>query len=93
MYPKLLNFNPIIVSSLSMSLIRPSLCPLIVSRGSDQGVISSRFSDRENTSVIRNYGQLVAQICSVVPDGVVCFFTSYRHLEVLFKICNIYNIY
>jgi DNA excision repair protein ERCC-2 len=31
--------------------------------------------------VVRNYGQLLVEIANIVPDGVVCFFTSYLYLE------------
>ena len=31
-------------------------------------------------AVIRNYGNLLAEMSAVVPDGVVCFFTSYQYM-------------
>lgn len=31
--------------------------------------------------VIRNYGALLADTVAIVPDGVVCFFTSYVYME------------
>lgn len=43
--------------------------------------ISSRFETREDVSVVRNYGQLLVEVSTIVPDGVVCFFTSYLYLE------------
>lgn len=81
MYPKILDFHPVIMSSFTMTLARPCLLPMIVSKGNDQVAISSRFETREDVSVVRNYGQLLVEISSVVPDGVVCFFTSYLYLE------------
>jgi len=30
---------------------------------------------------VRNYGQLLVEIATIVPDGVVCFFTSYLYME------------
>lgn len=53
----------------------------IVSKGNDQVAISSRFETREDVSVVRNYGQLLVEVSTIVPDGVVCFFTSYLYLE------------
>jgi DNA excision repair protein ERCC-2 len=53
----------------------------IVSKGNDQVAISSRFETREDVAVVRNYGQLLVEIATIVPDGVVCFFTSYLYLE------------
>ena len=31
-------------------------------------------------AVIRNYGNLLAEMSAVVPDGIVCFFTSYQYM-------------
>ncbi|XP_075213318.1 general transcription and DNA repair factor IIH helicase subunit Xpd [Lycorma delicatula] len=81
MYPKILDFNPVIMNSFTMTLARPCLLPMIVAKGSDQVAISSKFETREDVSVVRNYGQLLVEISSIVPDGVVCFFTSYLYLE------------
>ncbi|XP_026680869.1 general transcription and DNA repair factor IIH helicase subunit XPD [Diaphorina citri] len=81
MYPKILNFQPVIMHSFSMTLARPCLLPMIVAKGNDQVTISSKFETRDDISVIRNYGQLLVDIACVVPDGVVCFFTSYLYLE------------
>ncbi|KAL3275707.1 hypothetical protein HHI36_020456 [Cryptolaemus montrouzieri] len=81
MYPKILNFQPAIMSSFTMTLARPCLLPMIVSKGNDQVAISSKFESREDNAVIRNYGQLLVEIAANVPDGIVCFFTSYMYLE------------
>ena len=43
--------------------------------------ISSKFESREDPAVIRNYGNLLVDLVAVVPDGVVCFFTSYMYME------------
>jgi DNA excision repair protein ERCC-2 len=43
MYPKLLNFHPVVRSSLPMSTFRPCLLPLIVTKGGDQTPISTRL--------------------------------------------------
>ncbi|RDD44273.1 TFIIH basal transcription factor complex helicase XPD subunit [Trichoplax sp. H2] len=81
MYPKILNFRPVSMSSYTMTLARPSLCPLIVTRGNDQVTISSKFESREDIAVMRNYGNLLAELTASVPDGVVCFFPSYTYME------------
>jgi DNA excision repair protein ERCC-2 len=77
MYPKILDFRAANTVSLPMTLARPVICPLIVGRGNDQVSISSRYEARDDIAVIRNYGLLVVEMASVVPDGLVCFFTSY----------------
>ncbi|XP_076271779.1 general transcription and DNA repair factor IIH helicase subunit Xpd isoform X2 [Rhynchophorus ferrugineus] len=81
MYPKILDFHPVVMSSFTMTLARPCLLPMIVSKGNDQVAISSKFETREDNAVIRNYGQLLVEVAANVPDGIVCFFTSYLYLE------------
>ncbi|KAJ8044735.1 General transcription and DNA repair factor IIH helicase subunit XPD [Holothuria leucospilota] len=81
MYPKILDFRPVTMASFTMTLARSSICPMICSRGNDQVSITSKFESREDIAVIRNYGNLLAEISTSVPDGVVCFFTSYIYME------------
>ena len=44
-------------------------------------MLTSSFVERANKDVVRNYGKLILLLASVVPDGIVCFFPSYRYLE------------
>ena len=81
MYPKLLDFHPVVRSSFEMSTFRSCLLPLIVTKGADQTPISTRFEVREDDPVLRNYGNLLLEIVSNVPDGICCFFTSYKYME------------
>ena len=46
-----------------------------------QVALTSKFEARDDTAVIRNYGALLAETVAIVPDGVVCFFTSYLYME------------
>ena len=43
--------------------------------------ISSRFGVRDDPAVVRNYGSLLIDMAACVPDGIVCFFTSYSYME------------
>lgn len=81
MYPRLLDFSPVVSCSLSMSLARSSVAPLVVTRGADQVAISSRFQVRSDPAVIRNYGALLIEMVKVTPDGLVAFFPSYIYME------------
>ncbi|XP_003379641.1 TFIIH basal transcription factor complex helicase subunit [Trichinella spiralis] len=81
MYPKILNFDPAVMASFSMTLARPCILPLIVAKGNDQITMTSKFEARDDTSVIRNYGTLLLELSRIVPDGIVCFFTSYMYME------------
>lgn len=71
LYPKLLNFRPVVSESFQMSLTRNCICPMIVTKGSDQVPISSKFDLRQDASVIQNYGRLLLEMAQVVPDGMV----------------------
>lgn len=56
-----------------MTLARQVICPMVIGRGNDQVSISSRYETRNDIAVIRNYGLLVVEMSSIVPDGIVCF--------------------
>jgi len=81
MYPKMLDFHPVVMASFTMTLARQCILPMIVAKGNDQVALTSKFEARDDTAVIRNYGALLAEVVSIVPDGVVCFFTSYTYME------------
>jgi DNA excision repair protein ERCC-2 len=81
MYPKILNFKPVVMHSFNMTLSRNSFSPVIITRGSDQVAMTSKFDVRNDLSVVRNYGILLADLSRIVPDGLVCFFPSYTYLE------------
>jgi DNA excision repair protein ERCC-2 len=83
MYPKILNFNTVLMQSFPMTLSRNIVCPLIVTRGSDQVSMTSRFEIRNDPAVVRNYGNLLLDFCRITPDGLVCFFPSYIYLEMI----------
>lgn len=83
LYPKLLQFQPCISESFNMSTFRQCIRPLVITRGSDQLAVSTKFEDRNDLGVVRNYGNMLVELCSVIPDGVVAFFTSYSYMESL----------
>ncbi|KAL7539782.1 hypothetical protein ACHAXR_010598, partial [Thalassiosira sp. AJA248-18] len=81
LYPKLLQFEPCISQSFNMSTFRPCIRPLVITRGSDQLPVSTKFQDRGDMGVVRNYGTMMVELCSCIPDGIVAFFTSYSYME------------
>lgn len=81
LYSKILGFTPVVSKSLSMSLQRRAICPIVISRGPDQVAISSKFDCRSDAAVVRNYGDLLIQFAGIVPDGIVTFFPSYIYME------------
>jgi len=53
----------------------------VITRGSDQVAISSRFEVRNDPAVVRNFGSILVEYCKIVPDGIVAFFPSYLYME------------
>lgn len=56
LYPRILNFHPVALASLNMTLTRECLCPVVLTRGADQMPVSTKFDMRSDPGVIRNYG-------------------------------------
>ncbi|KAA0198453.1 TFIIH basal transcription factor complex helicase XPD subunit [Fasciolopsis buskii] len=69
MYPRILDFNPVNSASFTMTLARNCVLPM-----------NTFYS----SSVVRNYGHLLAELSAVVPDGIVAFFPSYHYLVGVF---------
>ncbi|XP_074320771.1 general transcription and DNA repair factor IIH helicase subunit XPD [Silene latifolia] len=88
LYPRLLNFNPVVSRSFTMSLTRDCICPMVLTRGSDQLPVSTKYDMRSDPGVARNYGKLLLEMVSVVPDGVVCFFVSYSYMDAIVNTWN-----
>lgn len=81
MYPKMLGFEATMMESYAMTLTRNCFLPLVITRGSDQVPISSRFEVRNEPAVVRNFGTILIEYCKAVPDGIVGFFPSYLYME------------
>ncbi|KIO34454.1 hypothetical protein M407DRAFT_218674 [Tulasnella calospora MUT 4182] len=81
MYPKMLQFTPVVQESYPMTLTRNCFLPLVITRGSDQVAISSRFEVRNDPAVVRNFGSILIEYSKIVPDGLVGFFPSYLYME------------
>ncbi|KZT57924.1 DNA repair helicase [Calocera cornea HHB12733] len=81
MYPKMLQFTPVIQESYPMTLTRNCFLPLVITRGSDQVAVSSRFEVRNDPAVVRNFGSILIEYSKIVPDGIVAFFPSYLYME------------
>ncbi|KAN0077292.1 Protein of unknown function (DUF1227) domain containing protein [Tylopilus felleus] len=81
MYPKMLQFTPVVQETYAMTLTRNAFLPLVITRGSDQVAISSRFEVRNDPAVVRNFGSILVEYSKIVPDGIVAFFPSYLYME------------
>ena len=86
-YPQLLGMERVVVrEALTISLERESIRPLVVTRGNDQVMMSSKFDLREDVDVLNNYGHLLEELVQTVPDGMVCFFTSKLYMRKVVKV-------
>jgi DNA excision repair protein ERCC-2 len=92
MYPKILNFNPVVRASFEMSLTRPCILPLMVTKGRDQTPLSTRFETRDDQNVMKNYGDMVVQLAKTVPDGAAVFFPSYAYMETIITAWNEWGV-
>jgi len=81
LYPKILNFSPVTVQSLNMTLTRECILPVIMTRGDDQVPVSTRYEQREDLSVMTNYGRMLIEMAKVCPDGIIVFFVSYLYMD------------
>ncbi|RIA85174.1 hypothetical protein C1645_782436 [Glomus cerebriforme] len=88
MYPKMLSFQTVVQESYSMTLTRNCFLPLVITRGSDQVAISSKFEVRNDPAVVRNFGQILVEFSKIVPDGIVAFFPSYLYMESIVAMWN-----
>ncbi|CAN6558507.1 unnamed protein product [Malus baccata var. baccata] len=66
LYPHLLNFHPVISRSFTMSLTRDCICPMVLTRGSDQVPVSTKYDMRSDLGVVRNYGRLLLEMVSAL---------------------------
>ena len=53
LYPKILDFAPVSIASLNMTLTRDCLCPVVLTRGADQMQVSTKYAMRGDEGVIR----------------------------------------
>ncbi|KAF9053674.1 DNA repair helicase [Hymenopellis radicata] len=87
MYPKMLQFSPVVQETYPMTLTRNAFLPMarpfyfVITRGSDQVAVSSRFEVRNDPAVVRNFGSILVEYSKIVPDGIVAFFPSYLYME------------
>lgn len=58
---------------------------MIITKGSDQVAISSRFEIRNDPSIVRNYGSMLVEFAKITPDGMVVFSPHIYIWKVLFQ--------
>ena len=69
-------------------LLRDCMCPVVLTRGSDQSPVSTKFEQRGDPNVMRNYGRLLVDLAAAIPDGIVCFFVSYSYMDLIISKWN-----
>lgn len=55
----------------------------MITRGSDQVNVSSKFEVRNDPAVVRNFGNILVEFSKIIPDGIVAFFPSYLYMEAI----------
>jgi DNA excision repair protein ERCC-2 len=80
-YSRILKLDKVINASIEPNWLRDSISPLIIGRASDQSLLTTAFSERGNSIISKNYGELLYELSRYVPDGIVCFFPSYSYME------------
>jgi regulator of telomere elongation helicase 1 len=55
---------------------------LALSKGPDNVVLSSKYTNRDSESYMQALGQLVINFSKIVPHGLLVFFPSYKALEI-----------
>ncbi|TPX61643.1 hypothetical protein PhCBS80983_g00940 [Powellomyces hirtus] len=75
------------ISKFSCGHIIPptSLLTLAVAVGPTKKPFDFKYENRTNHAMIDELGATVANLCTVVPGGVVCFFASYAYLDKVYK--------
>ncbi|KAJ3176985.1 DEAD H (Asp-Glu-Ala-Asp His) box helicase 11 [Geranomyces variabilis] len=71
------------ISNFSCGHVIPStsLLTMSVPVGPTKQAFDFRYENRNSTTLIDELGAAVANLCTVVPGGVVCFFVSYEYLD------------
>lgn len=57
MYPKMLGFESVVQESYAMTLTRNCFLPIVITRGSDQVAMSSRFEVRNGALPLADLGR------------------------------------
>eukprot|EP00850_Spirogloea_muscicola_P010538 SM000062S19924 [mRNA] locus=s62:481083:482600:+ [translate_table: standard] len=56
-----------------------SILPLAIPKGPTGKELNFSFKSRSSQTMIEELGRLMCNICTLVPDGVVCFFPSFAY--------------
>lgn len=81
MFPKILGMQASMMEELPMSNSRRCILPLVVCRGSDQSLLNTKYKNRGDATMHRNYAALLCDLAQCVPDGMIVFFPSYGYME------------
>ena len=61
--------------------------------GPNQMTLNYTFQNRNNNSMIEETGKAVANLCNVIPGGIVCFFPSYDFEDIYYKVWHKLGIF
>ena len=69
------------IFSCSHVMPKENLMAISLSSGPSNQKFNFNFQNRNNPQLINDLGSCIANICMVVPDGVVVFFPSYHYQQ------------
>ncbi|XP_065094868.1 ATP-dependent DNA helicase DDX11 [Ochlerotatus camptorhynchus] len=58
-----------------------AVLPLAISKGPSGKELLFNYANRQNSDLLNELSSVLANLCQVVPHGVVCFFSSYDYLD------------
>ncbi|KAI7865468.1 helicase C-terminal domain-containing protein [Spinellus fusiger] len=62
-----------------------NLLTLNIDEGPSGKSLLFNYENRQDNGLIDEVGKIIVNLCNVIPDGVVCFFSSFSYLETVFK--------
>ncbi|KAF7721013.1 DEAD H (Asp-Glu-Ala-Asp His) box helicase 11, partial [Apophysomyces ossiformis] len=63
---------------------KENLLTLTVDEGPRGKPLLFTFDSRQDVAMIDEIGQIMVNLCNVIPDGIVCFFASFSFLEAVY---------
>lgn len=62
-----------------------SILPIAVEQGPTRTKFLFNYTNRDNPELLAELQRAIYNICCVVPEGVICFFSSYDYLETFYR--------
>jgi chromosome transmission fidelity protein 1 len=64
---------------------KDAILPIVLSKGPSGKPFLFNYANRGNNGALQELASTLVNVCNVVPAGVVCFFSSYDYLDMVYK--------